>query len=102
MKINIISLPILHAPKDLKCYQHSCMNIIKTGQVYFELKEDKPYPINTCVKCIDKWFEEVLMELDGKKREMKNEQGKFEALAEEYYGIKKFDTLQGGLNGKHF
>ena len=89
MKVNILSFPILVAPKDLKCYQQGCMNKIKAGQFYFALTGIKPYPLNTCVKCIDKWYQEAFTEIEGKKLDLKNEQGKFQLLAEEYYGIKK-------------
>lgn len=100
-KVLIIPVLILRADKDRKCYQPECMNKIRTGQVYALLTSDKSYPLNTCAKCMDKWYQEVLKELDKEKLNMKNEQAKFQELAEKYYGVKEFDTLKGGLDGKH-
>jgi len=79
------------ANKQTRCQGYACYNKIEQGQVYFNVTTDlanKGVPVrqDLCVKCVQKWFKGKIDKLESATLNTKNELGKVEGLAEQYYG----------------
>lgn len=82
---------ILVATKQERCQGFACYNKIEIGQTYFQVatefvKDNNQVRQNLCAKCVQKWFEGNIKRLQSEILSNKNDLGKMEGLAEQYYG----------------